>query len=656
VLVSRRQDRPRRVRRAAIRSLPARALVALTALAVAVGLAGCGGGTPRPQTTLGAFLSAWSRGDWAAMRTQVADPPSDFTALNAQVFSALGVRHATFQAGAVQITRATATTAPTATARVFATYALARVGAWRPTSTVHLVKRRGAGKVAWTPATIDPGLEAGERIEVSRVWAARGRILGAGGTSLTRSAAQVIIGVEGSRIRNAATVRADLLAARAPSAAVTQALAQAKRSPADFEPVFTVSQARFAKLRVAAGADNLYRVPGTVFQASSQSSAITPQLGAHVVGSIGPITAQELKTLGFPYDASSVVGQSGLEQSEQRTLAGTPSTHIDVDDADGDPLTRLATYPGRAGQNVRTSLDPRVQRAAEAALATATHKDVSMVAMRATTGQVLAIVSDPVTTYDTALQGAYPPGSSFKILTSTALFEKGLTPASPASCPTTINVDGETFHNAEGDSPVSTVTQAFTESCNTAFIGLATHHLDPADFSAVAGRYGLERSAQMGLPAFMANVPTPSSETELAGDSIGQGDVTFSALGMADVAASVDSGVVRAPRLVAGAGDDRLPGRALPTGILSGLRAMMADVVASGTAAGFGLPGATHAKTGTAEYGTGPATSLKIDGWLVGYDRGIAFAIVTHDTGGADGGPVNAPIIATFLNALGSKA
>jgi cell division protein FtsI/penicillin-binding protein 2 len=86
------------------------------------------------------------------------------------------------------------------------------------------------------------------------------------------------------------------------------------------------------------------------------------------------------------------------------------------------------------------------------------------------------------------------------------------------------------------------------------------------------------------------------------------------------------------------------------------VRAMMGDVVASGTAAGFGLPAATHAKTGTAEYGTGPASSLKIDGWLVGYDRGIAFAIVTHDTGGADGGPVNAPIIAAFLDALGSSA
>ncbi len=119
----------------------------------------------------------------------------------------------------------------------------------------------------------------------------------------------------------------------------------------------------------------------------------------------------------------------------ERTLAGTPTTHIDVDNQAGTPLTRLATFSGKAGTPVSTSIDPRIQRAAEAALATATHHNVSMVAINASTGQVLAVVSDPITTYDTALQGAYPPGSTFKVLTSSALFRNGLNPSSPASCP-----------------------------------------------------------------------------------------------------------------------------------------------------------------------------------------------------------------------------
>ena len=63
------------------------------------------------------------------------------------------------------------------------------------------------------------------------------------------------------------------------------------------------------------------------------------------------------------------------------------------------------------------------------------------------------------------------------MITSTALITRGLTPRSAASCPSTATVDGEVFHNAEGDAPVSTLLQAFTESCNTAFIQLATGHL-----------------------------------------------------------------------------------------------------------------------------------------------------------------------------------
>jgi cell division protein FtsI/penicillin-binding protein 2 len=140
----------------------------------------------------------------------------------------------------------------------------------------------------------------------------------------------------------------------------------------------------------------------------------------------------------------------------------------------------------------------------------------------------------------------------------------------------------------------------------------------------------------------------------LAADAIGQGRLTFSPLGMAQVAAAIDSGTVRAPRLVQGAPDDSRKPSQLPAGLVADLRSMMGSVTTSGTAAGTGLPAGTHAKTGTAEYGVGPESKLKIDGWLMGYYGDIAFAIVTQDTGGADGGPVDGPMIAKFLSALPS--
>jgi cell division protein FtsI/penicillin-binding protein 2 len=620
----------------------------MAALTVAWLVAACGGSQVTPQATLSRYLAAWAKGDWTAMRSQVIDPPGDFISVNAAAFSALGVSRASFAAGAVTRSKS----GRSAGAKVTEHFVLPNVGRWNPTTIVRLVMRDNAWRVAWSPATIDPVLHEHQQLTVIRAWPARGAILGAGGAPLTKYVDHVVIGVVGSRVKKASAVATDLVDAGAARAEATQALDLAKAHPAYFEPVFTVTQARFAKLKAMPGPTNVYAVPGTEFQLAASRTAITSQLAAHAVGSVGPITAQELKELGAPYDASSVVGQAGLEAAEERTLAGTPSTHIDLANAAGAPIRRLVTFPGRPGRTVRTSLDPTVQRAAEAALATSTRRNVAMIAMRASTGQILAIVSDPISTYQTALQGAYPPGSTFKVLTATALLEHGLTPDSPASCPTTLTVDGETFHNAEGDSPVSTLGDAFTESCNTAFIGLATAHLSPADFLSVARLYGLQRTPEIGLPAFAANVLKPAGQTELAADAIGQGTVTFSPLGMAGVAAAIDSGVVRAPRLVTGAPDDRVAPSKLPVGIVDELRAMMANVVTSGTAAGTGLPPGTHAKTGTAEYGTGPGSSLKIDGWLMGYDGDIAFAIVTQNTGGADGGPVDGPIIAKFLDAL----
>ncbi|MDE3131564.1 MAG: hypothetical protein KGL16_10465 [Acidobacteriota bacterium] len=635
-------------RPADLRSGARAALLGCAVAVLAALVAGCGGGSPSPRSTLSAFTAAWSSGRWATMRAQVADPPADFSSVNAGVFAALGVSRAGITVSRLRTARSGAS----ASARIDTRYELARLGALTIASTVHLVRRGNRWRVKWTPATIAPKLATGDTIVVNRVWPTRAPILGAGGVRLTTEQQQVVVGVVGSRIKQPRVVGSDLIAAGAPPAQVRQALKAAKQHPRYFEPIFTISRARFDQLRAQPGTHNVYNVKGTQFEAASRTVAITKQLTAHLVGSVGPITAQQLQQLGAPYDATSSVGQTGIEASAERTLAGTPTTRIDIDNAQGTPVARLASFPGKSGTPVSTSIDPRIQRAAEAALASSAHPDVSMVAINATTGQVLAAVSNPLTTYDTAFQGAYPPGSTFKVLTSSALIRAGLGPSSPATCPATVTVNGEVFHNAEGDAPVSTLAQAFTESCNTAFIGLATQHLTAADFPAVATLFGLQRTPKLGLPAFMDNILRPTGQTELAADAIGQGTITFSALGMATVAAAIDSGVVRAPRLVAGAPDDTIPASPLPGALVGDLRTMMAAVVASGTAAGQGLPAGTHAKTGTAEYGTGAAAKLKLDGWLMGYRANVAFAIVTHDTGGGNGGPVNGPIIARFLNAI----
>ena len=62
-------------------------------------LSGCSSSPPTPQTTANAYLTAWARQDWAAMRQLTSDPPADFTSVNRAAFSNLTVRQASFAAG-----------------------------------------------------------------------------------------------------------------------------------------------------------------------------------------------------------------------------------------------------------------------------------------------------------------------------------------------------------------------------------------------------------------------------------------------------------------------------------------------------------------------------------------------------------------------------
>ena len=627
-----------------------RYLTCATAAAMLGGalLSGCSSSTPLPQTTANAYLAAWARQDWASMWQLTSDPPADFTSVNQAAFRNLTVRQASFAAGPMHTNNSAASTPVTER------LTLAGLGTVTIKSSLQLVLVQGKWLVKWSPATIAPRLAAGDQLSLRTTWPTRAAILGADGTPLTSQGQVVMVGVEGARIKDAVSLGSALVAAGAPAAAVSSAITAAKTHPTFFEPVFTVTRARYDQLE-----PTIYPIPGTVFQSSTALSAVTPGLAAGIVGTVGPVTAQELSQLGAPYTAQDDVGQTGLEQADERQLAGTPGATVSVVSAGGAHVATVATLPPQPGTPVTTTIQPSVQRAAEAALA-GEKKSAALVAVNASTGAVLAVVSAN-SGFDQAIDGGFPPGSTFKVITSTALISRGLSPQSAASCPGTATVDGEVFHNAEGEAPVSNLLQAFTESCNTAFIKLATGHLSPPDFPATAAMFGLGKSLHIGLTAFGGSVPEPTDQADLAATSIGQGRVLVSPLGLAMVAAAADTGTVRAPRLVTGGASSSgasSPGASspggqatgqLPASVVRDLHEMMASVVARGTAAGQGLPSGTYGKTGTAEYGT--SKPLKIDAWLMGFKGNIVFAALVVNSAG-DGGPTCGPIVARFLNGL----
>ncbi|HEX6312194.1 MAG TPA: penicillin-binding transpeptidase domain-containing protein, partial [Acidimicrobiia bacterium] len=195
---------------------------------------------------------------------------------------------------------------------------------------------------------------------------------------------------------------------------------------------------------------------------------------ADVVGTVGAASAAEAAELGPGYRAGDTIGRSGLQATFEDQLAGEASGAVEVRDFTGQTVVRtLHTFPGRAPEPLATTLDPAIQGAAQQALADTT-QPAALVAVDTSDGSVRAVVSRPVGGFPRALLGKYPPGSTFKIVTTTAALAAGVTPQEVIDCPPSVTVDGKVFVNAEGDAlgPIP-LTTAFARSCNTAFVNLA---------------------------------------------------------------------------------------------------------------------------------------------------------------------------------------
>lgn len=371
-----------------------------------------------------------------------------------------------------------------------------------------------------------------------------------------------------------------------------------------------------------------------------------------LVGGAAPLTAKQAKKLGASYTRGDVVGQSGIQQRFDKHLSGTPTASITVADASNHTVKTVGGFPGKPGHDVRTTLDPHTQQAAAAAVQ-GQKKPTSMVVLRPSTGHILAVANVPGG-FDRAMQGTYPPGSTFKVVTAYALLRSGLSPSAMVECPKKADVGGQVIHNAEGEGGKAsmTFTDALAQSCNTAFALQAGRRLSPSRLSAAANLFGFNQKVDPGVRVFPGSYPTPRDTAELAVSGFGQGKDLANALAMAGVAAGVANGTWRPPVFVS---DPPVPQKAKPghldPRLRSELAAMMRAVVTSGTGKPAGLPAGTAGKTGTAEYAAGKnGKEPPTHAWFIGFRGDVAFGIVVED--GGFGAKAAAPIAKRFLNAL----
>ena len=297
---------------------------------------------------------------------------------------------------------------------------------------------------------------------------------------------------------------------------------------------------------------------------------------------------------------------------------------------------------------VPTTLDADWQSAAEKALASrAGGKNAALVALRIDDGEILAVANSPSTGFNRALSGTYAPGSTWKIVTSSALLiEDAVAPDDVVDCPKYLTV-GKKFQNVElSEHPGATFRKDFTESCNTAFISLRDR-LDDERLGEVARTYfGVGQEWHVGAPTYDGSVPVPKDETEKAASMIGQGRVQANPLIMASVTATAVSGTFHQPSLTAG-NEDGTRTTPLPRGVVTQLRAMLRATVTDGTAKVLSdLPGEIGAKTGTAEV----SDDQDNNGWLVAHRGNVAVACVVEE--GVTGGGSAGPIVHSLLSAV----
>ncbi|MFI6504809.1 penicillin-binding transpeptidase domain-containing protein [Nonomuraea typhae] len=369
----------------------------------------------------------------------------------------------------------------------------------------------------------------------------------------------------------------------------------------------------------------------------------TGQVGGSIqqlVGFLDKATKKDVDQLGPSYRVGQAVGRGGLQETFQKRLAGTPATEVQLGGK------TLETMDGEDGEKLETTLDPRIQDAAVAAVKDL-DKPAALVALESGSGEIKAVVNNRGG-FDRAINGRYAPGSTFKAVTAIGLLGGGLGPQERVTCPKYATVGGLKIRNSERAEYGSlTFSDSFAYSCNTTFAPLAQRQLGADKLLEAAEQVGFNQPLNIGVPAAKPSFPKAESDAELAAESFGQARITASPLTMASVAGAIADGTWRPPTLVPGLKQKAEP-RELPEGVPGRLGAMMSAVVTKGTAKAAGLPSGTRGKTGTAEYGTGP--KLDSHAWFMGYKGPLAFAVVVE--GGGGGGKVAAPVAAKFLRGL----
>jgi len=342
-----------------------------------------------------------------------------------------------------------------------------------------------------------------------------------------------------------------------------------------YEPV-TVAERLDWQQVVALEAHQL-ELPGVSLDITPGRHYLYGQLAAHLLGYVSEVAKNDLMEKA-DYRMGDEIGKSGLERGWEQYLRGVAGGEEVEVDAVGRRLRVLRRIADQPGESVVLTIDLALQQAAEAAMA---GKNGALVALDPNNGEVLAMVSHPAFDPDVfgaavraadwkslmtdpnhplqnrAIQGIYPPGSTFKIVEAVAGLEEGtLHPGTAYNCPGGMWFGGREYHcwRKQGHGTVE-LHDAIERSCDVYFYNVG-QRLGVDRIAKWANAMGLGLKSGIALEGERPGV-IPSSAwkekrfherwypAETLSVAIGQGYVAATPLQMAQVAAMIASGGTR---------------------------------------------------------------------------------------------------------------
>ncbi|GIH22135.1 penicillin-binding protein [Acrocarpospora phusangensis] len=489
---------------------------------------------------------------------------------------------------------------------------------------LHLVD--GRWKVRWSPSVIHPDLHEGERLAVKVDPEGRQPIMDRYDDALQDRDTQYVAQVIPVEVSDPARLCQEL--AKVTGFAQDRLLSRILSAPpTDAVPLATFGRAKYQQIRA-----QLARIDG--LKIAEVYPPVAPKSPVHIVGRVSAVTAESEQQLGGPQRAGDTVGRDGLQRAYQDQLTGSTETRVIVlDTKTWKTVKELKSWPGRKNTPVRTTIDSRLQHAAD--LAVARTQPVALVAVDAPTGQVLAVATKDLHQEKDALAGKYPVGTAFSIVATDALLRGGLDVRQKVPCTADRTVGGARFQQTGVTSSAPSFEADFAHGCVTALASLA-RRLDERSLTESAANFGI--GAPWGLPLNSFSGTVPAGTTDAARAKIIAGSaVRVSPLAMALVAGAVRSGTWHPPTLVtAPASPDptsditppQVPAaRPLNVDAAAKLRALMRAGVATGSARAAAAPGdPVHGVASTVTFVE--KKERRELSWFVGWQGDVAVAVM----------------------------